>query len=341
VLPGLEKQVRIEINSDGERGNEPPSSSNGLYRVLVAGGSPAECGLLDQPTSWPGALERVLEKPENLRVLKASKAHVGNIGMSGIASAHLNLIFQKMLPQYRHLSAIIVMVGGNDVWDWLKRRAPAIYTPSPVRLGDVFSIYPGRPFGWKPRTSALKELFQEIRRRLLHPVKVRHHSGRWIGKARAMRAHATEVLNSVSDPQDMLVNFERNLSELLNTAKTHADRVLVVQQPWFEKNSYTPEEICHFWNGGAMGDPHMGDKVTVFYSVEVCSQLMRLMNLRAAKVADALALEHLNLQTSLESNLRNFYDFIHFTPAGATVIAESIAKILLEPHSKEQGASIL
>jgi lysophospholipase L1-like esterase len=269
-------------------------------------------------------------------MLGASRARVGNIGRSGIASAHLNLIFQKVLPQYRHLSAVIVMVGGNDVWDWLQRGAPAVYTPSPVPITEAFSIRPGRLFGRMHTVPALRELVREIWRRFFHPIKVRQHSGKWIGKARAMRARAKEYRNSVPDPKDMLANFERNFRELLNTAKAHADRVLVTRQPWFEKNHYTPEEVSHFWSGG-MGDPSTGEDVKVFYSLDVCSQLMRLMDLRAAKIADELGVEHLNLVPLLEPSLGTFYDFIHFTPAGSAVVAEAIAKTLLQPHSKKTG----
>src|SRR6266478_4437780 len=50
VFPELERFARIEINAEGERGGRVPRSRNGLYRVVAAGGSPVECGLLDQPT---------------------------------------------------------------------------------------------------------------------------------------------------------------------------------------------------------------------------------------------------------------------------------------------------
>lgn len=337
VFPKLERRVRFEINRDGERGDEAPRSDAGLYRILVAGGSPVECALLDQPTSWPGVLERTLNKAENLRIFRTSKMHVGNIGRSGTASAHLNITFQKVLPQYRHLNLIIIMVGGNDIWDWLQRGAPALYTPSPVPITDACFICPGRSFGWKPRVSALNQLRKGIRIRLLHPINIRHNTARWVGEARAMRARATEIRNSVPDPKDMLANFEHNFRELLNTAKMHSDRVLVVLQPWFEKNHYTSEEVSHFWNGG-MGDPYRGDEVTVFYSLEVCSQLMRLMNIRAVKVADDLGVEHLDLIPLLEPSLKTYYDFIHFTPAGAAVVAEAIAETLLRLHSETGGA---
>ena len=81
AFPELEPVVRFEVNRDGERGAEPPPLAPGetLYRVLVAGGSQPEGYLLDQDTCWPGALNRLLGGPEQLRALGATKAHAGSI----------------------------------------------------------------------------------------------------------------------------------------------------------------------------------------------------------------------------------------------------------------------
>lgn len=74
TLPQLEPVVLFDVNRDGERGGDVPGSP-GLYRVLVGGGSQAEGFLLDQHTSWPGALQRLLEQPEHLDRLGATHVH--------------------------------------------------------------------------------------------------------------------------------------------------------------------------------------------------------------------------------------------------------------------------
>jgi hypothetical protein len=54
LFPELKPLARIEINRDGERGDEPPTSGTAFYRILVAGGSPVECGLIDHnPQAGP------------------------------------------------------------------------------------------------------------------------------------------------------------------------------------------------------------------------------------------------------------------------------------------------
>ena len=75
-------RVRFDVNADGERGRDVRPDESGLFRVLAAGGSSVECIALTEEASWPGALERILNTPDNLRTLGAQRVHVGNIGRS-------------------------------------------------------------------------------------------------------------------------------------------------------------------------------------------------------------------------------------------------------------------
>ena len=99
VFPELEPRVQFDINRDGERGGEVPRDTAGLFRVLATGGSAVECFALDQPTSWPAALERLLNQRESLQELDARRVHVGNIAHSGVGAAELDLILERVLPQ--------------------------------------------------------------------------------------------------------------------------------------------------------------------------------------------------------------------------------------------------
>src|SRR5437870_6998435 len=122
VFPQLEPLVRFEVNRHGERGGEVPRVRSGarLYRALVAGGSQPEGYLLDQDSSWPGALQRLLQRPHCLQRLRASQVHVGNIARSGVGSEALDLILARVLPRYRRLQAIVLLVGASDVLRWLE-----------------------------------------------------------------------------------------------------------------------------------------------------------------------------------------------------------------------------
>lgn len=327
VFPQLEPSIRFEINSEGERGDEVPRVRAGerLYRILVAGGSQPEGYALDQPTSWPGALQHLLQKPEHLSRLGALRVHVGNIARSGVGSEALDLICERVLPRYPRLQAIIILVGVSDVFHWLEQGAPPS-PPSPVRTADVFKCHPEGSFGWKPSELALVELLVRLHRRWFRPVRSDEHAGEWVGRARAMRARAKVIRTTMPNPAPMLDHFEVHFGNVLQKARAHADRVLVVRQPWFA-TPYTPEQAAHMWHG-AVGQVWR-EEVTTYYSFDVVSGLMAHVDARAARVAQELDVEQLDLMPILERSLQTYHDFCHLNPAGARAVAAAVAAALL------------
>ena len=322
AFPTLERRVRFHMNGDGERGGEVASGEQGLYRVLAVGGSAVECFALDQPRSWPGVLEQLLNAPERLHTLGARRVHVGNIGHSGVGSADLDLILERVLPQYRHLDGIIVMVGASDVYHWLEEGAPPSRPSAAVPEERLFSHHPQQRFGWRPGVWALVELARRLRRTWFRHTEVKDRAGAWYVAARRMRAQATEVLTAMPDPTVVLNHFESHFRRVISRAKAHADHVLVVLQPWLE-GPYTAEEAAKFWHGG-VGRPWK-EAVTVYYDLETVNRLLALVQARAATVADALGVPHLDVLPLLNQRFRHFYDHDHYTPAGAAIVAQAVA----------------
>jgi lysophospholipase L1-like esterase len=322
AFPTLERRVRFHINADGERGGDVASGEQGLYRVLAVGGSAVECFALDQPLSWPSVLEHLLNAPERLDALGARRVHVGNIGHSGVGSADLDLILERVLPQYRHLDAIIVMVGASDVYHWLEEGAPSSRPSAAVPEERLFSQHPQQRFGWRPGVWALVELARRLRRTWLRYTEVKERAGAWYVAARRMRVEAQEVVTAMPDPTVVLNHFEYHFRHVISRAKAHADHVLVALQPWLA-GPYTAEEAAEFWHGG-VGRPWK-ETVTVYYDLETVNRLLQLVQARAAKVADALGVPHLNPLPLLNQRFHHFYDHDHYTPAGAAIVAQAIA----------------
>ena len=325
VFPELERVVRFEVNSDGERGDEAPRQKSGVYRILMAGGSAVEGYLLDQATNWPAAAQRLLNRQDALRALEARRVHVGNIGKSGVGTAELVTIFQRVLPRYGRLDVIVVFTGVGDVVQWLEAGAPPTMERA-IRTADVFGCHPEKVFGWTPRMLALAELLRACRRRVLRRVRVEARSARWIGRARAMRATAPEVRTAAPDPSPLLDHFERNLQQALELARAYADRVVVARQPWFD-GPYSEEQLRHLWHG-AVGKPHR-EQVKTYYAPEIVAGLMALVDKRAARVAEAVGVEQLDLMPLVDCALNNYYDFCHFTPAGAMAVAQAVASAII------------
>jgi lysophospholipase L1-like esterase len=325
VFPNLERTVRFEVNGDGERGGDVPRSAKGLYRVLVCGGSLLEGFFLDQDSNWPGALQRILEQPENLRALGASGVHVGCVARSGVGSEALDLILERILPRYPRLQLIIVMVGATDILRWFELNTPAAIAP--VKPQDVFRCHPDGPFGWTLDQLATVELMRRARKRWLRPLDVHEGAGRWIGKARAMRARATTIHDTLPDASPMLNHFEHHFRSLIQRAQEHADRVLVVKQPWFSRCP-SAEEALSMWHGGV--GQAWREEVTEYYSFEASSRAMSLVDARADVVARSLGLDPVDLMPAIEQSLETYYDCFHMTPVGARAVARAVSDAVLQ-----------
>lgn len=327
ALPEFEPLLRIEINSDGERGAQVRGADEGLYRVLAAGGSAVEGHCLDQASNWTAQLERLLGTPEHLSRLGATRVHVGGIGRSAVTAEDVDLTLQRVLPRYRRLDAVLVMIGAGDVVKWLACGAPSNAPAPPGAVPDLFAFHPEGPFGWHPARTALLRVATAWRRRWIPATEVRHGAGKWIVQARAMRAAAQELRTTAGDPTVMLDHFARHLRNGLQRARTRAHRVLLLRTPWFEKE-YTPQEAARLWHG-AMGHPWTRQHIGVYFAFDVVDGLMAQVDARAVEVARQLGVEHVDLKSRLEPSLNTYYDYTHVTPAGARVVALAVAAALI------------
>ena len=325
ALPFAEPCMHFDVNSMGERGAEL-SDTEGVYRVLAVGGSAVECILLDQSSSWPGAMETILNRPENRKALGVSRVHVGNLGKSGLDSRALAVALQRVLRRYRDLDAIVVMVGGSNVMRWLTAGAPGDAAAPPVPDAEIFDWQPNGPFRlFPPRSTALAEIARRIRLRVLRPIENRQNAGRFLTKMRAMRARAT-FRDSVSDATAMADDYEAGLRDSVRIAMQHSRRVIVARQPWFDKAHYSPEEDACLWHGG-LSDAFV-EEVKTFATSKVICDAMAELDRRAAKVANELGVEQIDLRNEVEPSLAHYYDILHFTPAGSRRVAEEVAVAL-------------
>jgi hypothetical protein len=337
VLPSQEALVRFEINSEGERGGESPADVRGTYRVLVAGGSAAECYFLDQPSTWPEVLKRELSAPAALARLGAAHVHVGSIGRSLVSAESIDEVLTKVLPRYEKLDLVVFMIGAANVANWLAKGAPPAIEEKSAAPAAVFDVHPYGPFGLRPGKSGIGEILRRLRAKHLRPIEVRQGAGARLAKAREMRRKAATIVTAMPDPAPMLDHFERRFREMLADVRRRVPRVLVVRQPWFRKDRYSPGELEAFWHGAA-GNPYAG-AVTTYYSFDVVSRLVDLMDRRVEAVCRDVGIEQVDLMPLLEPSLATFYDFWHFTPAGGAVIGKAVADAVLSRKAVEPAAA--
>ena len=137
-LPNQRPTVRVAANPDGERGSKLPRRPDDLYRVLVAGGSAAECYMLDQPHSWPAVTQEILNGTAGRRSL----AHVGNIACSLIPCRTIDRLLKRVLPRVKSLDVIVLMVGASDLVDWFEKKTPPQIDEPPAALHASLQFSP-------------------------------------------------------------------------------------------------------------------------------------------------------------------------------------------------------
>ena len=329
VIPSQGELVRFEVNPDGERGDAFPADGAGVYRVLVAGGSAAECYFLDQPQSWPEVLKRELSQPERLSRLGARTVHVGNIGKSLVATEYIDAMLARLLPRYRKLDCIVFMIGASNVVGWLMKKTPTTLNDSAAPPGDVFAVRADKRYGFAPSRLALREL---LARRLRRGKTVeRRGAGKKIVDIRAMRHRAPTVLTEIPDPTPMLEHFERAYRSLLRRAKASGARIVVAPQPWMDKPAYSAEEQAVFWHG-SQGQPYTED-VKVYYADQVVGRLMHEVESRMARIAAEEGCDCAPVRPMVEPSLVSFYDYFHLTPAGAEKVGRGLADVIARPRT--------
>lgn len=330
ALPALRPVIHVEVNGDGERGGPPPRAGEDALRALVVGGSAAECIFLDQDQTWPAVVEQALNRPENLRALGVSRAHVGNVARAIIPCAQIDAMLRRMLPRYRRLDLVLVMVGASDVVSWMEQGLPEKLPEVRVDPAKLFEQHDEGPWGWAPRRTALWRALRSLQRRLLRPVEVRAGGGDWLTRTRKMRAAAPRIVDEAPDATPMLDHFEQHLAALLRTAQASAARVILVRQPWLGA-ALGPEEERQLWNFG-VGRPYR-EEVGTYFSPRVVDAIMQQIDARAAAVAEALGVEQVDLGPRLDRSARMFYDELHFTPEGAEAVGRAVAEaIVRQPH---------
>lgn len=336
ALPALDAVSSVEINRDGERGGPPPGKGERAYRALVVGGSAAECYYLGQHQSWGAVAERILSQPEHLRALGVDRIHVGNIARAILPCNGVHQLLSRILPRYERLETILIMVGASDMIAWIEAKMPSTFSEGAVPAKNIFEEHPEGPFSFAPRRSALWQVASAQRRRFLRPVTITPDLGNWLHRVRKMRANASKMIDESPDPTPMLDRFEKWLRAIVVLCAAKAGRVVLVHQPWLGDTG-DPELVKMLWNFG-LGRPYKED-VHVYCTPRLVAHLMTLIDARVARVAADLGAEQINLLPLLERSARTYYDFMHFTPAGAEVVGRVVAAHLAKPASAARAPS--
>ncbi len=336
ALPGLAAMSRVEINGEGERGDPLPENRDGLYRGLVAGGSAAECGLLDQRAAWPAVLQDELNSKFGGRPV-----HVGNIGRSMMTCGAVVTMLERTLPRYEKLDLLILMVGMSDVVDWLEKGGSAVLPECNLDLDGIFAAHPRAKFSWSLRGLAATRLGLLILRRFTGKTYYRKNAGSRYAELRRRRRQTERWIDEVPDPAGMLVRFERDFRSIVAVAQAKGARVVFARQPWLHRELSAATEL-RTWNFCA--SPILFEEPgppAAYYTSAATDALLRRCDRHWAALAASLGVTQVDLSAAVPASGENFYDELHFTEAGSRLAAEAIAAAIRRFESEVETDDLI
>jgi hypothetical protein len=331
VLPQLTACTTFKANSLGLRGREMPNNGR-VFRVVTCGGSAVECFSLDEGEAWPALIEAHLSRPESKAALGVDEVHVLNLAKSGFTNEALGYLVPRVLDRVGPIDVLTITTGTSAVNAWTKAGTPP-FAQSPGRAWDDIHWHSETGWGLAPTTCALAEIVRRIQHWRTRPVIALRNTGGALAAGRRARMHAAEMREVTPDPQAWVADYEASLAALVQAASRYADRVVLLRQSWFDAPHPTAQEQSQFWHG-FVGDSPAGDR-KIFYSYEAFSRLMAETDAANIRVARRLGIETIRLADAVAPTLENYYDQIHYTPAGARRVAAFVAQYLL--HSRHSA----
>jgi lysophospholipase L1-like esterase len=337
ILPHLSPRTVFMANSLGLRGKEAPAAQN-VFRIVACGGSAVECLSLDESEAWPALVEQHLSKPEVMQSLGVDAIHVLNFAKSGFTNEALGYLLPRVLDRVGPIDVLTITTGTSAANAWTKAGTPH-YPRAPGLPWDDVDWHGEKKYGATFATCAITELVRRARQWRKRPAIALRNTGGALAAGRRARANATEIRTSTPSPEAWIADYEASLTTLVQLASRYARRVVLLRQSWFDAPHPTPEELSQFWHG-FVGDSRPGDR-KIFYDYATFSRLMAETDQANIRVASRLGIETVHLADAITPTLENYYDQIHYTPAGARRIADFVRAALLKMISVKPVATQL
>jgi lysophospholipase L1-like esterase len=325
--PGVVGPSVYKVNSFGVRGREWGDRAT-EFRVLCIGGSTTECLVTDQSRIWTTLLEKELGVLPDGR-----RAWVGNIGKSGLGTAHHIRQMKHLLPVYP-LDVVVLLVGANDLQSLLKR--PGGYDPRAtqgpeaerllmeqsfaVAPGGVGTTWPGDPWYKRLRLWHVTRVFKY---QVLRRPEQQDPEGVTVQRWRALRA-AGRRSGTPPPLEPGLAAYRKNLEEIVRLAREDGVRLVFLTQPTLWRADLTPEEERLLWAGG-VGDFRV-EPGALYYEAPALARALDAYNDTLRDVCRATGTTCVDLAREIPRSTEFFFDDFHFTDRAQPVIASLVAE---------------
>jgi hypothetical protein len=271
-----------------------------------------------------------------MQSLGADAIHVLNFAKSGFTNEALGYLLPRVLDRVGPIDVLTITTGTSAANAWTKAGTPP-YPQAPGQPWDDVDWHGETKYSATISTCAITELVRRARQWRQQPTIALRNTGGALAAGRRARANAAEIRTSTSNPEAWIADYEASLTTLVHMASRYARRVVLLRQSWFNAPNPTPEELSQFWHG-FVGDSRPGDR-KIFYDYATFSRLMAETDRANIRVARRLGIETVHLADAVMPTLENYYDQIHYTPAGARRVADFVSATVLKLAASQSEAA--
>lgn len=313
IMPGIGGKIEFSVNQYGLRGPEV-NLDNVEIKILVIGGSAAECVDVTDKLSWPWRLQDGLS--ERLK----KNVFVGNAGKGG----HFTLNHIYMLQNYKwapQFDWIIVLCGINDAGRLLrhdyKKRAEEVPDTTFDTIAEKHKIYYRRSIFFLICKSIVLKYFS-------YETMFQDPEGVWLTKKRRIREKALKnhAINRLPSGLDEAIRlYKDNLRSIINISRERNQHILMLTQPTLWRKGLPPDHQKLLWEYVNLHEA---------YTPEILEQIMKAYNLAMIDVCRQEGIQCLDLASMFSEDISIFFDDAHFNISGC----EAVAAILTEEMAK-------
>jgi lysophospholipase L1-like esterase len=273
---------------------------------------------LDQEKAWPALLQAGLGKTVNGR-----RVWVGNLDKAGFNTRDHLALMRLVIEQY-DVDAIVMLIGGNDMVHRLMQGER--YDPHFVEDEARYRNWVSSRFWMVPLTmqsaeglffkrTALWRLAKQLKYLYLYKGMVQDDTGAWLVKLRKLRQLAS-LIDELPPIDSGLNEYRRNVEAIIQEARRHSIRVVLLTQPTLWKTTMPDQESDLLWMGGRPDGS--------FYTSSALARAMNSYNQQLLDTCAKLEAESIDLAASVPRTLDIFYDDMHFTETGAQRVAADL-----------------
>ena len=311
-LRGVSPQAVHSTNEWGLRGDPVPGNWESTSTILAIGGSTTHCLYLDDRKTWPYLLQKHLRD-------HAARVWVGNAGFNGHTTrGHLlvmDFVVEKVRPK-----ALVFLVGINDLALSLDEKAR--------EEGSHYDKRRYLPRRWKHPLDRLRtfHLARQWKALLLDGVTTTGESGHGTQELHpSAPSEFTPIPEELTPLLPSLPEYRTNLIALIEKGRELRCQMLFLTQPML----YGDGEYWEKVEGAAFFIKNRNLRV----SAATYWGMLGRFNAMLIQVCGEHNVPCLDLASEIPHSPEHFYDAVHFTEAGAALVAEHAARAAIKNFS--------